>query len=272
MVWTGALAGIAVAALLLVPLALKWQLPLRVVGAWTVVVGSVSGAAWAAVLGQGMLSWPWLLAQILTVSVLSVTGAAAAFFRDPERVPPETPGAIVSPADGTVLYVRRFSAGESPPVEKRGRPLDLREFASLEVGDNGYLIGISMHLLNVHVNRVPTGGRVTSLVHTPGCFVSLRRDGATMLNERLTTVIDGERTRVVVVQIASRLVRRIVSYLAVDQEVIIGQRIGMIRFGSQVDVILPDPDAADLRVKPGDIVRAGVSVLGLAEEQQPFQA
>lgn len=271
MVWIGALAGIGVAAVLLAPLALKWQLPVRVVGAWIVVLGAISGAAWEAVLGQGVLSWPWLLAQIVTVGVLSAAGATAAFFRDPERVPPETPGAIVSPADGTVLYVRRFSAGEGPPVSKRGRSLDLRELTSVDVGDAGHLIGIGMHLLNVHVNRAPVGGRVASLVHTPGRFVSLRRDGATTTNERLTTVIDGERARVVVVQIASRLVRRIVSYLEAGQDVVTGQRIGMIKFGSQVDVIFAESDGLDLRVKPGDIVWAGVSVLGFAEEQKPSE-
>ena len=262
MTWTGVLAGIAVAAVLLIPLALKWQLPLRIVGGWIVVVGAASGATWEAVLGQGSLSWVWLLAQVLTIGVLSAAAAAAAFFRDPERVPPETPGAIVSPADGTVIYVRRFIAGEAPPIEKRGQSLDLRELAGVDVGEAGHLIGIGMHLLNVHVNRAPIGGRVAMLVHTPGRFVSLKRDGATTMNERFTTVIEGERTRVVVVQIASRLVRRIVGYLTVGQDVAVGQRIGMIRFGSQVDVILPDSDTLDLRVKPGDTVRAGVSVLG----------
>ncbi len=214
----------------------------------------------------------WLLAQIVTVGMLSAAGAAAAFFRDPERVSPDTPGAIVSPADGTVIYVRRFSAGEAPPIEKQGRPLDVRELANVEVGEAGHLIGIGMHLLNVHVNRAPVGGRVR-LARTHARDVSSRSSARKRrpMNERFTTVIDGERTRVVVVQIASRLVRRIVSYLAADQDVVIGQRIGMIKFGSQVDVILPDSDALELRVKPGDIVRAGVSVLGFVEDARSIE-
>jgi phosphatidylserine decarboxylase len=260
-----ALAGIGVAAVILVPLALKWQLPLRVVGVWIVVVGALSGSAWAIVLDTDPRSWAWLIAQVVTVGVLSGVAAAVAFFRDPERVSPATPGAIVSPADGTVVYVRRFSAGEAPPIEKRGKPLDVGELAKVNVGTSGYVVGIGMHLLNVHVNRAPVGGRVVLLEHTPGLFVSLKREDATTVNERFTTVIEGELARVVVVQIASRLVRRIVSYLQLNQEVKTGQRIGMIKFGSQVDVILPDLDALELCVKPGDILRAGVSVIGLLE-------
>jgi phosphatidylserine decarboxylase len=269
MTLTGALAGVGVAAVLLVPLALKWQLPLRVVGAWIVIVGALSGAVWTVVLGQGALSWTWLLAQVVTVGLVSAAGAATAFFRDPERVPPATSGAILSPADGEVLYVRKFTAGEAPPIVKHGRPLELRELTNFEVGEAGYLIGIGMHLLNVHVNRAPVAGRAVSLIHTPGRFLSLKREEATTVNERFTTVIEGQRIRVVVVQIASRLVRRIVSYLTVDQDVSIGQRIGMIKFGSQVDVILPDSDQLELCVRPGEIVRAGVSVLGLVRDAGP---
>lgn len=260
--WTGVAMGIGLAALLLVPLSLKWQLPLGVVGAWAVVVGAGSGAAWAAALGG--VSWPWAPVHLATVGVLSVAGAALAFFRDPERAAPATSGAIVSPADGRVLYVRGFSAGEAPPVEKHRKPLVLRELARADIGSEGCVVGIGMHLLNVHVNRAPVAGRVVLLRHTPGRFLSLRREEAVTSNERFTTLIEGDRARVVVVQIASRLVHRIVSYLGEGEEVAIGQRIGMIRFGSQVDVILRERDVARLCVRPGDIVRAGVSVLGFA--------
>jgi phosphatidylserine decarboxylase len=266
--WISGLVGIAVAAILLLPLALKWQLPLSVVGSWTVVVGVVSGALWSAVFGEGPVSWAWLLGVVLSVLLLSAAGAAFAFFRDPERGAPNLPGAIVSPADGTVLYIRRFGAKEAPPMEKHKRPLLLEELAQVSVDGDGLVIGVGMHLLNVHVNRAPVAGRAATLLRTPGRFVSLKRDEATTVNERFTTVIEGDRVRVVVVQIASRLVRRIVSYLEEGEDVVIGQRIGMIKFGSQVDVILPDSDALDVRVKPGDIVRAGVSVLGFVDNRK----
>lgn len=262
---TGAVAGVAVGALLLVPLAWKWHLPMRIVGTWIIVVGASSGVALQAALGTS-LTPAWLASEVATILVLSASAAAAAFFRDPERVPPASAGAVVSPADGTVLYIRRFGPGEIPPVEKRGRPQVLRELAMVEVGESCHLVGIGMHLLNVHVNRAPIAGRVTSVVHTPGSFVSLRREGATTVNERLTTVIDGSSTRVIVVQIASRLVRRIECFVKRGEDLAIGQRIGMIRFGSQVDVILPATDTLDVLVEPGEIVRAGVSVLAAVRD------
>jgi len=267
MTWTGALAGICVAAVVLVPIAVKWQLPLRAVGVWTVVVGAVTGALWAKVLGDGSLPWVWLGLTVVTVVAVSAAFLAAVFYRDPERVTPAEAGLIVSPADGTVLYVRRFVGGEAPPIEKHGVPLDLRELAQLNVGDVGQVIGIGMHLANVHVNRAPLAGRVTTRMHVPGGFISLRRPGATTANERFTTVIEGEGIRVVVVQIASRLVRRIVSYLEDGQAVVRGQRIGVIKFGSQVDVILPDSPELVVVARPGDIVRAGVSTIGILRGQ-----
>lgn len=273
----GALAGFGLAIVLLVPLALKWQLPFPVVAPWILVIGPASGAAWAAVLGLEWLSLLWVIVEVATILTLSALGAAAAFFSDPERKPPADPRAILSPADGRILYVRHYSAGEAPPIEKHGKPLSLQELSSVEVEATGHLIGIGMHLLNVHVNRAPVGGRVASLVHIPGRFISLRRAGATTTNERLTTVIDGGQHRVVVVQIASRLVRRIVSYLVVNQRIAAGERIGMIKFGSQVDVILPGSAVSAVRVKPGDVVRAGVSILahvepGIRRRDEPSDA
>jgi phosphatidylserine decarboxylase len=267
MTWIGVAAGIGVAAVVIVPIALKWQLPLRGVVAWTVVVGAVAGGLWNAVLGEGSLSWQWVLLQVATVAVLSIAVLAFAFYRDPERIGPSDPGLVVSPADGTVLYVRQFSGGEVPPIVKHGVALDLGELARIDVGDTGHVVGIGMHLANVHVNRAPVAGRVSSLGHVPGQFVSLRREGATTLNERFTTVIDGDRVRVVVVQIASRLVRRIESYLKVGEMVARSQRIGIIKFGSQVDVILPESADLELVVRPGDIVRAGVSTLAIVHDR-----
>lgn len=266
MEWTYGLVGAAAALSVLAPLAWKWALPKWPVIGWATGVGAASGLWWRALLGD-VSTWLWLLAHLFTVLAVSGAAAAAAFYRDPERASPGTDRAVVSPADGQVLYVRPFRRGEVPPVEKKGRPLALAELAAVDICERGYLIGIGMHLLNVHVNRAPIGGRVTGLIHIPGGFFSLKRKGATTANERLTTVIENERTQVAVVQIASRLVRRIVSYVEAGTDVSLGQRIGMIRFGSQVDVIVPESDGLHIAVRTGDRVRAGVSVLGhLGEE------
>ena len=151
--------------------------------------------------------------------------------------------------------------------EIRGKALNLIELARVEICDEGYLVGIAMHLLNVHVNRAPIAGRVSSLVHTEGAFLSLRRADASSANERVTTVIENHRERIAVVQIASRLVRRIVSYVAEGEHVAAGERIGMIRFGSQVDVIVPMGEGTTVLVRPGDRVRAGVSILAVSGAQ-----
>lgn len=266
MSWIGPVAGIGIAAIVILPIALKWQLPRRAVGVWTVAVGAVGGALWFEVLGVSSLTWQWALLQAVTVGVLSVAFLAAAFYRDPERATPQGSGLIVSPADGTVLYARRFSGGQVPPIVKHGVPLDLTELARVDIGNAGYVIGIGMHLANVHVNRAPVAGVASSLQHVPGSFVSLRRPGATVVNERFTTVIEGDGIRVVVVQIASRLVRRIVSYLDEGETVARGQRIGVIKFGSQVDIILPESPNLELVAKPGDKVFAGVTTIGVLHE------
>jgi phosphatidylserine decarboxylase len=124
-----------------------------------------------------------------------------------------------------------------------------------------YLIGIDMNILNVHVNRSPIGGKIVLQKYIKGDFLSLRRPESETRNERVTTIIDNGQFKIAVIQIASRLVRRIVSYSKEGDIVAIGQRIGMIAFGSQVDAVIPQLENLKIAVKPGDRVRAGVSIL-----------
>lgn len=252
--------GIAISLALLVPLALKWQLPIAIVLAWGVALGGVSAAVWTALFGEPG-GWVWIAGHAASVAGLSAVAAAWAFLRDPERQAPAERGAIVSPADGVVVYVREFSGGQAPPVEKKRIRLSLPELTQVPVCDEGHLVGISMHLLNVHVNRAPIAGRVEAVRHVHGQFLSLRREEAVTANERVTTLISAGAVQIAVIQIASRLVRRIVSYVGPGQSVGLGERIGMIRFGSQVDVVIPKMDSMTLAVRPGDMVRAGESVL-----------
>ena len=118
-----------------------------------------------------------------------------------------------------------------------------------------------MTILDVHVNRIPVQGQVIALKHKPGQFMSLRKEQAIVKNERLTTIIDQGDFTVAVVQIASRLVRKIQSYLEEGQKVKLGQRLGMIKFGSQVDLVIPHIQGLRINVKPGDAVKAGVSII-----------
>ena len=205
------------------------------------------------------------------VNWLLTMGAAAVvlayrFYRDPERDVPVTPRVVVSPADGEVLYVRESREGTLPVSTKNGHTYRLRELTKtpLQMMD-ATVIGIGMSFLDVHVNRAPIAGRVAKRQHFPGAFGSLRRPEMVFQNERLTTVIQSDEWQVAVVQIASRLVRQIVSFVQETQEVERGQRIGVIRLGSQVDLVLPR--RADLRVtvRPGERLTAGQSIVAVLE-------
>jgi phosphatidylserine decarboxylase len=190
------------------------------------------------------------------------------FYRDPERIPPEQPNVIVAPADGKVLYIKHAGNGMIPVARKFGqRVIKLEEFTNTDLIDDAlYVVGITLSIINVHVNRVPVDGKVLSLNYIPGRFISLRKGQAPFVNERLTTIIDHGNYKIGVVQIASHLVRRIQSYLQEGQAVDLGQRLGMIKFGSQVDLVIPKLKNLEFTIRPGDEVEAGVSIIATYEQ------
>jgi len=197
-----------------------------------------------------------LFIMILLLIVLS------RFFRDPDRLTPNSDKLIFSPADGTIIYIKHLENGEIPLSVKHHRPAKLIELLQTDIlTQAAYLIGIEMNILNVHVNRAPVRGEVIFNKHIPGSFLSLRDENSAVRNERMTTIFDQGKFKIGVVQIASRLVRRIESYLQTGDKVVAGQRMGMIKFGSQVDVIIPELIDMKLKVKIGEEVVAGVTVL-----------
>jgi phosphatidylserine decarboxylase len=184
------------------------------------------------------------------------------FHRDPERIPPRNGSWILSPADGIVLDVRRIRKNDSPP-----RGLKTKPDAFLEMEPDrfrllpAYLIGIEMNILDVHVNRAPISGRIVHQEHHPGQFLSLRNPEARLRNERTFTLFRNRRLSVGMLQIASRTVRRIVSYLNEGDTVKAGQRVGMIQFGSQVDLIIPCRKNIRVLVRAGDRIKAGTGII-----------
>ena len=259
------LAGLVVALLVLIPLAWKWQL--GILRTTLVAVAFVTPSE--LVVGRIRHAVP-LQASLSAGLVGGLTiGAAFAllayrFYRDPERRAPDRDHVVVSPADGEVIYVKRSRAGMLPVSDKHGRRYPLTELTKTNLGsDESVVIGIAMNFADVHVNRAPIEGRVTYRHHFPGRFGSLRRPEMVFENERATTVIERDDVQVAVVQIASRLVRRIVGFVAVGDRVALGQRLGAIRLGSQVDLVLPA--RADLRITTavGERVRAGESILSV---------
>ena len=158
-------------------------------------------------------------------------GAYVVVYRDPDRVVPDEPGLVLSPADGSVIYIRRLEAGGPLRSEKNGAMIILDEIRDTAFAREAlWQVGISMVFTDVHVNRAPIQGILIFVCHKPGKFLSLRREEALNLNERQTLIIENhsEDMQVMLVQIASRLVRQIVAYVQDGQSVDRGQRVGMI--------------------------------------------
>lgn len=189
-----------------------------------------------------------LLGEAVFLVLAVVALAVLAFFRDPERVLPSDPSALVSPADGRVIA-----------VEEGGKP---HRFAP----ETTTRISIFMSPLDVHVNRMPASGTVEKIEHKPGRFAAAYRADASEINESNSLLLrtpGGEP--IVVVQIAGWLARRIVCRIRPRTEVSRGERFGLIMFGSRVDVFLP-PKVRP-RVVVGDRVSAGASVLAMVTSE-----
>ncbi|MBE0447296.1 MAG: phosphatidylserine decarboxylase family protein [Actinobacteria bacterium] len=266
------LSGVIVALILIMPLAYKWQIKMVTAFLGACVFGLLSGIL-SYNIGRSIELARITIIMFQGTFILTMASASAVFmfYRDPERTPPLDGESIVSPADGTVLYVKRVTRGEVPLSLKNGRTLRLTELAQADILNDGlYLIGIGMNLLNVHVNRAPIGGVVRLLKPVRGSFLSLKAENAVLKNERFTTVIDNGSYLVGVVQIASRLVRRIETYVHEGQKIQKGERIGMIKFGSQVDLILPQVDGLEVTVTPGDELKAGESIIARLQNYQAY--
>ncbi|MBF0480293.1 MAG: phosphatidylserine decarboxylase family protein [Desulfovibrionaceae bacterium] len=179
-----------------------------------------------------------------TLAALALLALAANFFHDPERVIPQEPGLAVSPADG------RVSA-----VERAADPF---------TGETRTVVRIFMNVFNVHVNRAPVAGSVAAIRYHPGKFFNASFDKASQHNERCALSLTGEDGRTwTVVQIAGLIARRIVCLADPGDSLARGQRLGMIKFGSRLDVYLPEDYIAKVAV--GERVLAGQSVIAAAK-------
>jgi phosphatidylserine decarboxylase len=193
--------------------------------------------------GIGWLGWPLLL---LSLGVF-------AFFRDPERVVPQGRDVIVSPADGLVTLI-----GQVPPPPELQVP-DADGSPGLPP-DPVTRISIFMSVFDVHINRAPIGGTVKRVVYIPGKFVNADLDKASDDNERQQVLIErADGVQIAFTQIAGLVARRIVPFIKPGDIVAAGQRVGLIRFGSRVDVYLPQ--GTDSKVLLGQKVIGGETVL-----------
>ncbi|CAN5360473.1 phosphatidylserine decarboxylase [soil metagenome] len=191
----------------------------------------------------------WLLLPILTWPMIAVTAWVALFFRDPIRVTPQADGLVIAPADGLITMIERV------PVP--------REIAGeAGIGEAPLVrVSIFMSVFDVHINRTPIAGTIRQVVYISGKFLNADLDKASEENERQHIVVeDRDGRRIGFTQIAGLVARRIVPFVKAGDMVARGQRIGLIRFGSRVDVYLPDD--CGCQVVLGQRSVAGETVLG----------
>lgn len=178
-----------------------------------------------------------------TLLLGGLTAFVMYFFRNPERVVPQEAGAVICPADGRVIQKKTVMEDKY-------------------LGAEAIKVSIFMNVFNVHVNRSPYKGKVVDVDYIPGRFINASFDKASELNERNAVVIETEEgKKLLFIQIAGLVARRIVCYVEPGDSLERGERFGLIRFGSRVDVYFP-PDS-DINVKIGDKVVAGETVLGM---------
>ena len=196
----------------------------------------IGGALLLALVSAALFGWP---AAILFVALAAFF---AFFFRDPERASPADRDAVLSPADGRVLVAGPAVAGAAPPGE-------------------WLQISIFLSPMDVHVNRIPVSGRVTRVSFTQGRFLPAYQDEAANVNERSEIWLDHAGQMIVARQLVGILARRVVCRVQLNAEVRAGDRFGIMKFGSPMDVFLPL--TAEIRVKVGETVRGGETVIAL---------
>ncbi len=255
--------GLILSQIILLPLAYKWELDFQKVIVGGLAVGLVAGLVTDVLSLLFAMRLSWRLFSLATlIVVISFVTLLLYFFRDSQRVPPDRKDVIIAPADGTIKYIKRIVRG-TVPISSKGRenvPLT-RPLMDVLPAQQGYLVGIAMTFLDVHITRAPIHGQVTFMEHIDGSFFSLKKPDAPYRNERSIQVIRNGKLSLGLIHIASRLVRRIDSYVREGDELRLGQKIGMIRFGSQVDVVIPDGEDLRIEVNVGDRVFAGVSII-----------
>ena len=201
-------------------------------------------------LAAGVIAW--LAAWPYAVPVLLLAAFFLWFFRDPERQIPETAGAVVSPGDGKVTDVSVVTSDGASDGIPRNR------------------ISIFLSVFDVHVNRSPIAGVIRDVRYQRGKFLNAMGAHSAEENEQNVVTVEGEGRTVIFKQIAGLIARRIVFNFKVGDHLACGERVGLIKFGSRVDVLF-DRDAA-IQVKPGDRVKGGATVLALLPIVQPVHA
>ncbi len=188
----------------------------------------------------------WWLTTWLSLALLVLFIYALAFFRDPDRVVPVDPNAVVAAADGTVTEIAEVEETEILKTKTRR-------------------VGIFLSIFDVHTNRAPIDGRIIYREHRRGLCLDARRSDCSQKNEAMTWAFENSRATIVVRQLTGAIARRIVAWSRVGDELKKGDRFGMIRFGSRTEIYLPL--TATVLVRVGDHVSAGSTIIARLSEQ-----
>lgn len=200
---------------------------------WPFVFGAWALALVAGVYAGGAFALP----------LIALGAFFAFFFRDPERVSPDDAQAVVSPADGQIKFVGPSEPGVAPPGAWQQ-------------------VSIFLSPMDVHVNRIPASGTVTRVTYTPGRFLPAYRHEAAAVNERSEVWIERVNGQMIVArQVVGILARRVVCRARVGEQVRAGQRFGIMKFGSRMDVFLPE--SATIRVRVDEMVRGGETIIAV---------
>ena len=187
--------------------------------------------------------------KLLAIPMAVATLFTIYFFRDPERTHLDNEKAIFTPADGTVLSIENLHNGD------------------YRLKDKAIKISIFMSIFNAHINRIPIKGKIAQLSYHPGTFFSANRDKASVYNEHnIVTLETDNKKKIIFVQIAGIIARRIACWIKKGDYVETGQRFGLIRFGSRLEVYLPNN--CEIKVKKGEKVKAGKTIIGYLGETE----
>ena len=197
--------------------------------------------------------WVALIPLFLTVFMIY-------FFRDPEREIPEGDNIFVSPADGKAILIKNVGKDTTPPTP----PLLRGGEGGVKDTDRGFIeISIFMSPFNVHVNRAPCDGKIKNIQHNKGKFMAAYKDDASLKNENIEMTLETKYGDILVRQVAGYVARRAVCRANAGDSLRRGERYGIIKFSSRLDVYLPKD--TEIKVKLGDKVKAGETVIGVIE-------
>lgn len=188
----------------------------------------------AAVVAASVFGWWWLALPLALLAAFM-----AYFFRDPQRIAPTDAGLVVSPADGRVTRIEKADTADAKSAT---------------------IVSIFLSPFDVHINRAPIAGEVVEVKYREGRFMIATRDEASLVNEQNSLTIRGERITVTCTQIAGVLARRIVCWKRAGDRLTLGERFGLIKFGSRTDLLMPGE--VEVLVKVGERVRGGISIIG----------